>query len=131
MFFLRSLLCLKFGFIEVICGPYISLEAALCLKTYFNSFGCSNINYSGNFISFSDMRFLFQLNSTLLALENMIIYIFLGTNIRLELPLLNARVRKVFLNKQEFKAYSVGLGLNHLTFPVKNLGIRREHYFRY
>jgi NADH dehydrogenase/NADH:ubiquinone oxidoreductase subunit G len=34
-FFLRSLWKLKQNLIEVVCGPFISLEAALCLKSYF------------------------------------------------------------------------------------------------
>jgi NADH-quinone oxidoreductase subunit G len=92
-------------------------------KKLFYSIGCSNLNYSCNYIRFADSRFSFQLNETFIGLELKTIFLFLGTNIRLEIPLLNARIRKLFLLKQEFNAYSLGLGLNHLTFPVKNLGI--------
>lgn len=97
-------------------------------KSLFYSIGCSNINYFQNFISFSDMRFSFQLNETLIGLEFKSIFLFFGTNIRLEIPLLNARIRKIFLNQYDFKAYSIGLGLNHLTFPVKNIGIILQLY---
>jgi len=99
------------------------------LKAYFNSLGCSNINYSNNFISFCDLRFSFQLNQTLISLEVKTICLFFGTNIRLEIPLLNARIRRLFLLKQEFQAYSIGLSLNHLTFPIKNLGIFYQRWF--
>lgn len=98
-------------------------------KSLFYSIGCSNLNYIQNFICFADLRFSFQLNDTLVGLELKTIYFFFGTNIRLEVPLLNARIRKVFLNKYDFQAYSVGFGLNHLTFPVKNIGIQRTLYF--
>jgi hypothetical protein len=43
------------------------------------SLGCSNINYSRNFVNFADMRFSFQLNDTLVGLEIKILFLFLGT----------------------------------------------------
>lgn len=98
-------------------------------KNIFYSIGCSNINYCNNFINFSDLRFSFQLNETLVNLESKMLFLFFGTNIRLEIPLLNARIRKSFLNKYEFQAYSLGLGINHLTFPVKNIGIQLKFFF--
>lgn len=35
---------------------------------------------------------------------------------------MNARLRKNYLTKIDFQAFSIGLGLNYLTFPVLNLG---------
>jgi NADH-quinone oxidoreductase subunit G len=33
------------NFIEIYCNSFLSLELSLTLKSFFNSFGCSNFNY--------------------------------------------------------------------------------------
>jgi hypothetical protein len=40
----------------------------------------------------------------------------------MELPLLNLRLRKNFLENRNMISYSFGLSLNYLTFPVQSLG---------
>lgn len=71
----------------------------------------------------SDFRFMFQLNSTLAELEFFYNILFIGSNPRLEVPLLNSRLRKNFVNNADFAAYSIGLALNYSTYPIFNLGI--------
>lgn len=71
------------------------------------------------------------MNSTLIELENKNRLLFIGTNVRFEAPLLNARLRKAFLINYDFKAYSIGLGINYLTFPVLNLGILLRFYYNF
>lgn len=53
--------------INILCGPYLSLEAAISLKYYFHSFGCIAIYYDKDKFSWFDFRFSFLLNSTLLS----------------------------------------------------------------
>lgn len=65
---------------------------------------------------------MYLINDTLLNLEQKSQFLFLGSNLRMEAPLLNARLRKSYLNNFDFKAYSIGLALNHLTYPVFNFG---------
>ena len=57
-----------------------------------------------------------------MELENINNFFFLGTNLRMELPLLNLRLRKNYLENKNMISYSFGLSLNYLTFPVQNLG---------
>jgi hypothetical protein len=46
-----------------------------------------------------------------------------GTNLRLESPLLNSRIRKnIVLNGIAIAAFSFGLGLNYLSYEINNLG---------
>jgi len=111
------------NFINVFCGSNLALEGFISLKLYFNSFGCSNILYLQSYLNNFDIRFYFQLNDTFVNLEHKILVLFFGLNMRLESPLLNLRLRKSFLGNIDFKAYSIGLGLNYLTYPVLNLGI--------
>jgi len=65
---------------------------------------------------------MFLLNKTLTHLEMINNILFIGTNIRLEAPLINARLRKAYLTNPFFIAYAFGLSINYLTYPVLNLG---------
>lgn len=67
---LRSLFAYRYSYIEVFCGSYLNIEAAISLKFFFNSFGCSNIYYFTEFIVMSDFRFFYQLNETICNLES-------------------------------------------------------------
>ena len=112
----------KNKFIEAFCGYFIDLDCVSFLKKYFLGLGCSNFNYLDNRFVLYDFRFYYLLNSTVASLRNLTNLFFIGTNLRLESPLLNSKVRKSFLKNFSFKAFSLGLGLNYLTYPVRNLG---------
>lgn len=121
--FFDYLLSENFSFIEVFTGPFLDLEGAFAVKSFFNSFGCSNINYQFNNSFFSDHRFNFLLSSTLLHLDRLFLCVFLGLNLRVECPLLNSRLRKNFLrNGSSFLCLYFGLSLDYLSFPVFSLG---------
>jgi hypothetical protein len=95
----------------------------MLLKDFFNGFGCSAVMYETPTSLNTDFRFLYLLNTTLVDLETTAIVLLIGTNLRLELPLINARVRKNFLNiNKTFIIYSFGLAVDYLTIPVKNFG---------
>jgi molybdopterin-dependent oxidoreductase-like protein len=101
----------------------LDLESTVSAKLFLNSFGCSNLNYQFNFETFFDFRFVFLLNSTILGLETLLLVFFFGVNLRAELPLLNIRLRKSFLQNDNFLlAFSLGLSLDYLSFPVINFG---------
>lgn len=96
----------------------------MALKYYFAGYGCSTICYENDNFSLFDFRFSFLLNSTITYLERINNFLFIGTNLRLEAPIINARIRKAYLSSNDFKAYSLGLAINYLTYPVLNLGIQ-------
>ena len=121
--FIRILYLFKNNNIESFCGSFIDLESGITLKHFFNNFGCSNIWFLNDFASNFDFRFFFELNDTLVNIENKNNILFVGTNLRLESPLINARIRKSYLNNSSFNAYSFGLSINYLTYPVLNIGI--------
>lgn len=112
----------KDKFIEAFCGYFLDLECATFLKKYFLGLGCSNFNYLDNCFRLYDFRYYYLLNTTVNTLKNLTNLFFIGTNLRLESPLLNSKVRKSFLKNFSFKAFSIGLGINYLTYPVRNLG---------
>lgn len=92
---INTLFCGNFQFIEAFCGPYCDLASVISIKNFFNSIGCSNIGYYPlSQVNCVDFRSMFLLNSTLFEIENFSIVVLIGSNLRLELPLLNSRLRK-------------------------------------
>lgn len=105
------------------CGSFLDLEGALAIKSFFSSLGCSNLNYEYNCNLSFDFRYSYLLNNTLTEIENVFVSFFLGLNLRLEAPLLSSRLRKSFLMNDSFLlAFSLGLSLDYLSFPVVNIG---------
>jgi len=110
--------------VQSILGHFIDLNTAISFKDFFANTGSSNMQYeTGSNATLTDFRFSYLLNQTLVSLEASSIILLIGTNPRNEVPLLNSRIRKNYLltNKQ-LDIFSVGLALDYLTFPVKNLG---------
>jgi len=117
--------------IQAFLGPYSSIELIFNLKSFFNSIGCNNIFYFELVNNLPDLRYYFLLNSTLRDLTNVSDLLIIGSNIRLESPLLNSVYRKNFLNNINFKVYVIGLGLNYLNYAVINLGSSTLCLYRY
>jgi len=104
-------------------GNFVDLETVITLKNFFTNFGCSN--FSNETISnfSSDFRLSYLLNTTIISLEQASLILLMATNLRIEAPLLNARLRKNYLfNNKQLLIYSFGLAVDYLTFPVKNIG---------
>lgn len=98
------------------------------MKNFFNSFGCSNIFYHNlDFTNINvDFRFLYLLNLTLEELEDTSFIILFNTNLRLENPLLNSRLRKNYLKSRslphrQFTVLSFGQAINYAGYPVINV----------
>lgn len=121
--FFRSFFRNSYSLFKAITGSFLDLEGCLALKIFFNSFGCSNINYQFNNFSFSDFSFSFLLSAPLVDLESLDFCFFIGLNLRVESPLLNCRLRKSFLvSMGSFLCFSFGLSVDFISFPVYNLG---------
>lgn len=84
-----------FSVVECFSGPFIDLQSLDSLKLFFNGLGCSNLNYQLNFNSNSDFRYMYLLNSSLIGLETVSYILLIGTNPRLESPLLNRELGKI------------------------------------
>jgi NADH-quinone oxidoreductase subunit G len=121
----------EFFFIEAVIGSFLDLEGSFCLKNFFNSFGCSSINYQFNSCLFCDYRFYFILTSMLKHLEKIGICFFFGLNLRTEAPLLNSRVRKSFLSSNNFLCFLLGPSLDYLSFPFFSLGNSLKKFLKF
>jgi len=110
--------------VQSVIGHFSDLETTVALKDFFNDLGVSNLTYEDSLNTYTaDFRFSYLLNTTVVSLEQASIVLLVGTNLRVEMPLLNSRLRKNYLltNKQ-LPVYSLGLAIDHLTYPVINLG---------
>jgi hypothetical protein len=119
----------SFRTLDVFCGSFSDYHATTSLKHFFNSMGCSNVSFSGNSLQNTDFSTLIVNSLEDLNFSRNVLL--LATNTRLESPLINARLRKLFLNKKRpCFFYSVGMAVNFLTFPVVNLGNSVQSFSR-
>jgi hypothetical protein len=109
----------------------MNLELSYLLKYFFNKIGSLNINYCETIKNVPDLRYTYLLNNTIKNLNNITEIFLIGCNPRLELPLLNSYIRKSFLNNLNFKVYSIGLGLNYLTYPLLNIGSSIKNLYKF
>jgi len=116
------LLTKKASIVDCIIGHFNDFDTVIALKDFFNGFGCSSLSLEDSFGFSSDLRTSYLLNTTIVSLENSSIILLLGTNLRIEAPLLNSRIRKNYLStNKQLVVFSIGLSIDYLTFPVKNL----------
>ena len=108
---------------EIICGFFLDFETLYFYKKFFNFLGCNNLLISDyNFILNLDFQNQFNFNLNLVELEYLETLFLISTNLRLELPILNVRLRKNFVHKKsKLIIFSFGLGVNYLTFFIKNI----------
>src|SRR5690606_36673223 len=111
-----------FDVLECVFGLFVDLELTLSFKDFFSSFGCANFYYEVGVSYLFDFRFFFLLNNTLSYLEHISVFVLIGTNLRLEVPLLNSRIRKNYLGNDLMAIFSLGLAVDYLTIPVVNFG---------
>jgi hypothetical protein len=86
-----------------------------------------------NIINISDLRYTYLLNNTIKNLNYITEIFLIGCNPRIELPILNSNIRKSYLNNLDFKIYTIGLGINYITYPILNIGssIKKLYKFFY
>jgi hypothetical protein len=93
------------------------LNSVNSVKKFFNSIG-TEIFYS-DFVSVSsDFRDDFLLSSLLINLDNNLFFIFFCFNSRLESPVLNSRLRKLYLLNDSLKFFGFGLNNSYLNLPI-------------
>jgi len=107
-------------------SPYLDLEVGFGMKNLFNSIGCNNVFFDLKTQIAVDFRSDYLLNCNIVGIEQADFILLLNSNLRIENPILNSRLRKAYLHNlksnKPLLIFSIGCGLNYLTYPVKNLG---------
>jgi hypothetical protein len=102
-------------------GMLSDLNSVNSVKKFFNSIG-SEILYS-DFVSInSDFRDNFLLSNLLINLDNNLFFVFFSLNSRLESPILNSRLRKLYLLNDNLKFFGFGLNSSYLNLPINIYG---------
>lgn len=83
--------------IVAVFGDLVDSETLVVLNDFFHNLGSSSVFYQKTLINDVDFRSSYLLNVSLDLIEKSDLFIFIGLNIRLELPLVNLRIRKSFL----------------------------------
>jgi hypothetical protein len=97
--------------ITPLVGNFLDINNVLSYKKFFNKMSME-VFVGDFFIGNSDFRSDFLFNDIILNIENKFIFIFIGINLRIEFPLLNARLRKIS-NLNKVQLYSFG-SVNHV-----------------
>jgi NADH-quinone oxidoreductase subunit G len=115
-----------FSKVNFVFGNLVEAELALLLKYFANNFGNSNFLGLQNTASRdsslynSDLSFLHFFNQSLSNLDNSDLILLIASNLRLEAPLVNARIRKNYIRHNTL-VVSLGGSVN-LTYYHKTLG---------
>jgi len=113
---------------KCVVGDSTDLETMVVLKDMFNRLGCNNTDCRTDGSQFSsDIRSNYIMNSSIPGLEEADLILIVGSNPRMEAAVINAKLRKCFLNydteiglignpiNATFKYEQVGLGLDDLV----------------
>lgn len=115
-----SLKGIKGSQIMGVAGDLTDAESMVCLKDLLNRLGSTNHSTQVDAPLSADLRAGYLFNSTIAGLEDADVLLLVGSNPRMEAPLINARIRKAWLH-YGLKVLSVGPASN-LTYDKTELG---------
>jgi NADH-quinone oxidoreductase subunit G len=107
--------------IAALTGEVSAAEDVFALKKLLENIGTKNFDcrLNGEKLSSND-RASYLFNSSIAGIEEADVCLIIGSNPRLDAPILNARIRKRFLSK-ELTIAAIGVDAD-LTYSYKNLG---------
>ncbi len=106
-------------------GDMINMESALGFKKLFNIFKSKNLEFrEKNYYINSEEKINYIFNSTIAGIEESDLILLIGTNPRHEATILNARIRKTFVQKG-VPIFSIG-DPGDLTYDYEIIGNRTD-----
>jgi NADH-quinone oxidoreductase subunit G len=118
-------------------GDTINMESALGFKKLFNIFKSKNLEFrEKDFYINSEEKINYIFNSSIAGIDNSDLILLIGTNPRYEATILNARIRKAFVNNK-IPIFSIG-DPGELTYDYEIIGnstddikkiVNNEHVF--
>jgi len=107
--------------LKAIAGKLADAEGLMAMKDMLNKLGSGNHQCEGFSTLDADIRSSYMMNSTIFGVEDTDAVLLVGSNPRLEAPVLNSRLRRAHISGGAAVA-NVGAPLD-LTFPVEELGM--------
>ncbi len=106
-------------------GDMINMENALSFKNFFKTLKSENLEFrEKNFYINSDEKMNYIFNSSIAGIEDADLILLVGTNPRHEASILNARIRKTFVQKK-IPIFSIG-NPGDLTYEYEIIGDSTE-----
>jgi len=106
-------------------GDMINMESALGFKKLFNIFNSKNLEFREKFFYINpEKKINYIFNSSIAGIENSDLILLIGTNPRHEATILNARIRKTFVQKK-VPIFSIG-DPGDLTYDYKLIGNKTD-----
>ena len=106
-------------------GDMINMESALGFKKLFNLFKSKNLEFrEKNFYINSEEKINYIFNSSIVGIEESDLILLVGTNPRHEATILNARIRKTFVQKK-VPIFSIG-DPGDLTYDYEIIGNKTD-----
>tara|TARA_B100001029_G_C15061303_1_gene458708 strand:+ start:861 stop:2903 length:2043 start_codon:yes stop_codon:yes gene_type:complete len=106
-------------------GDMISLENAFAFKKLFNHLNIKNLEFrEKKFYINPEEKMNYIFNSSIQGIEDSDLILLIGTNPRLEATMLNARIRKTYVNKK-IPIFSIG-NPGDLTYEYKIIGNKTD-----
>ncbi len=106
-------------------GDMVNLESALGFKKLFAIFNSKNLEFrEKNFYFNPSEKINYIFNSSIKGIEETDLILLVGTNPRYEATMLNARIRKAFVNKK-IPIYSIG-DPGELTYEYTKIGDKTD-----
>jgi len=119
----------KFDFVQMLCGSLTDYNTIMALKDFAQTVGTSNLCLNKKNIDFKE-DYLYSSSSSINTDGDIAIYIFLGFNPKVELSLLNAKL-KVLYKEFYFEAFNFGEELSDLGYPVKHVGNLDKSFYNF
>ena len=106
-----------------LAGSMADVESMFLLKKLFHSFGSYNMDCNSDGAHFDPkVRASYTFNSGISGIDQANCILIIGTNLRKDAPIINARIRQNYLNNAT-NIYRLGGKLSQsLTYPVNDLG---------
>ena len=109
--------------IQGIVGKLVDSETLLVFKDFLTKLNSPYIQVGEEPLSYkTDFRHQYLMNTKLTDIKNADCCVLVGSNPRLESPLLNIRLRKQFLKKENFFVYIFGpaMNLTYYSYQISN-----------
>jgi len=101
-------------------GDLADAESLMLLKDLMNKMGCNNFAWEDGLALNFDLRSEYLFNSTIEGVEEADALLLVGTNPRMEAPLVNSRIRKCVI-QNDLEVASVGPAMD-TTYEIEELG---------
>lgn len=115
-----------------VVAPTVDLQATFHLKYFANFIGGGELlldNWMASTPIFADHNFLYLFNTSLVKLAKLPSFcLFLGTNLRLEVPLLNLRLNYL-VSERGTPLYKIGGSASYMTYKLRLISTNMRTFY--